>query len=53
MNEKITKDHKNDCECDLPEVRDSFKDGNCSKEQIIKCHGHEMVIKLEKEGKIV
>ncbi len=51
MSENVTKDHKEECECDLPKVRDSFTSGNCSKEQVLKCHGREMVIKLEKEGK--
>lgn len=51
MSDNLTKNHKKDCECDLPDVRDSFKDSNCSKKQVLKCHGREMVIKLEKEGK--
>jgi len=44
--------HAEECECDKPEIRDSFKKGNCSEEQIIKCHGREMLDKLKKEGKI-
>lgn len=41
--------HNEDCECDKPEIRDSFKEG-CSKEQIIKCHGEEFWNSLKKEG---
>ena len=51
MSENINKNHKEECECDKPEIRDSFKSGNCSKEQIINCHGKDMLKKLEKEGK--
>ena len=51
MSENINKNHKEECECDKPEIRDSFKSQNCSKEQIINCHGKDMLKKLEKEGK--
>ena len=44
------KDHDENCDCDQPDIRDSFKDGKCSEEQIIKCHGHEFMEKLKKEG---
>ena len=27
------------CECDKPEIKDSFPRGCCSLNQIIKCHG--------------
>lgn len=39
-----------DCNCDHPEIHDSFKDGKCSEKQIIECHGHEMLNKLKREG---
>lgn len=38
--------HLEECECDKPEIRDSFKEG-CSREQIVKCHGKEYLEKLE------
>jgi hypothetical protein len=48
------KDHKekflHNCNCDHPEIRDSFMDGKCSEKQIIECHGHEILDKLKKEG---
>ena len=41
-----------DRECDKPEIRDSFKTGCCSEEQIIKCHGEECLNRLKSnEGK--
>jgi len=38
---KIKKDKNisHDCDCDKPEIRKLFKNGNCSEEQIRKCHG--------------
>lgn len=51
MTNKSKKTHDKDCECDKPEIRDSF-DSGCSEEQIRKCHGHEMVEKLKAEGKL-
>lgn len=45
-------DHEKECNCDLPEIRDSFENGHCSRDQILKCHGVKMIKKLEKEGKI-
>ena len=48
---KIVEKHAEECECDKPEIRDSFKE-NCSEEQIKECHGREMLDKLKKEGKI-
>ena len=33
------KESSHDHECDKPEIRNSFKGGKCSEEQIIKCHG--------------
>jgi len=42
--------HSQNCDCDHPELRDSFKDGKCSEKQIIECHGHEALDKLKKEG---
>ncbi len=44
------KEYSHDCDCDYPNIRDSFKDGKCSKEQIIKCHGHDLLNKIKKEG---
>jgi len=46
MNEKKTLKHSEECECDKPEIRATFKEG-CSKEQIIKCHGAKFYEKLE------
>ena len=43
--------HAEECECDKPEIKDSFKE-KCSEEQILKCHGREMLEQLKKEGKI-
>ncbi|MFX1253805.1 MAG: hypothetical protein ACFFCZ_19500 [Promethearchaeota archaeon] len=51
MSKETKSTHAEDCECDKPEIRDSHK-GNCTKEQIIKCHGQEMLEKLKQEGKI-
>ncbi len=48
---KTEKSHADDCECDKPEIRDGFEDGQCSEDQIIKCHGQEFFEKLKKEGK--
>jgi hypothetical protein len=45
-----SKDNVENRDCDRPDIRDSFKDGKCSEEQIIKCHGHEFLEKLKKEG---
>ena len=39
-----------ECDCNHPEIHDSFKDGKCSDEQIIICHGHDLLDKLKKEG---
>ncbi|MFO7795416.1 MAG: hypothetical protein ACQERB_14370 [Promethearchaeati archaeon] len=38
MSKKKKIDHWEECECDKPEIRETFKEG-CSREQIIKCHG--------------
>lgn len=46
------KPHRGDCECNLPNVRDSFQDGKCSKEQVCKCHGDVMYEKWKAEGKV-
>lgn len=51
MVDKKEKSHAEVCECDKPEIRDSFKEGFCSQEQTIKCHGQEFLEKLKKEGK--
>ena len=48
MSEKKTPKHVEECECDKPEIRESFKEG-CSKEQIIKCHGAKFYENLEHE----
>jgi hypothetical protein len=50
MSEKTK--HPEDCNCDKPEIRDSFKNKSCSKSQIVECHGIEMLKKMEAEGKI-
>ncbi|TXT63311.1 MAG: hypothetical protein BAJALOKI3v1_390004 [Promethearchaeota archaeon] len=39
-------EHLEECECDKPEIRATFKQG-CSKEQIIKCHGKKYLESLE------
>lgn len=52
MVDKKEKSHADDCDCDKPEIRDGFDDGQCSEDQIIKCHGQEFFEKLKKEGKI-
>lgn len=49
--EEMVDKHVEECECDKPEIRDSFK-GDCSEEQIVECHGREMLEKLKKEGEI-
>jgi hypothetical protein len=36
--------------CNHPEIRDSFKNQRCPEEQIIKCHGYDMLDKLKKKG---
>jgi hypothetical protein len=38
MNKEKHESHIKECNCDKLEIRDSIK-GNCSKEQILKCHG--------------
>lgn len=40
MNKNKKESHVDQCKCNKPEIRDSFE-GNCSKEQILKCHGEE------------
>ena len=51
MPDKPGEKHAEDCDCDKPEIKESFK-GKCSEEQIIKCHGHQPLDKLKAEGKI-
>ncbi len=51
MGNETKRTHTEDCECDKPEIRDSFKD-KCSEKQIIDCHGQEFLEKLKEEGKI-
>ncbi|MFW9991736.1 MAG: hypothetical protein ACFFD4_06725 [Candidatus Odinarchaeota archaeon] len=51
MSSKTNLPHGDDCDCDKPEVKKSFK-GKCSEEQIIKCHGKETLEQLKKEGRI-
>lgn len=46
MKEEKKVGHEEECECDKPEIRDSFK-GGCSKAQIIKCHGKSYFDKLK------
>jgi hypothetical protein len=46
MSEEKKVKHLGECDCDKPEIRDTFKEG-CSKEQIIKCHGVKFYEKLE------
>ncbi|MFO8019002.1 MAG: hypothetical protein R6U96_10225 [Promethearchaeia archaeon] len=36
-----SKKESHECECGKPEIRKSFKEGCCSDEQIVKCHGQE------------
>lgn len=36
-----------ECECDKPEIRTSFKNGECSEEQIQRCHGKEFLNKIK------
>jgi hypothetical protein len=38
----------NDCNCDKPEVKEKFPGGNCSLNQIIKCHGDQPIDELLK-----
>lgn len=52
MRDKTKLNHEKECECDQPEIRDSFEGGHCSRDQIVKCHGVKTLKKLEKEGKI-
>ena len=49
--ERMVDKHVDECECDKPEIRDSFK-GDCSEEQIVECHGRAILEKLKKEEKI-
>lgn len=51
MKKETKKAHIHDCECDHPEIRDTFEDGKCSEKQIIECHGHEMLNNLKKTGR--
>jgi hypothetical protein len=51
MVNKMEKSHTTDCDCDKPEIHESFKGGICSKEQILECHGNEYFEKLEKKEK--
>ena len=50
MSEKLAKNNVED-DCDKPEIKITFKDGKCSRDQVLKCHGKERVIELEQEGK--
>ncbi|OLS13474.1 MAG: hypothetical protein RBG13Loki_2928 [Promethearchaeota archaeon CR_4] len=50
--EEESKHGKDECECDYPEIRDASKDGRCSRQQILKCHGAEKLHKWESEGKV-
>ncbi|MHA1449457.1 MAG: hypothetical protein ACTSP4_08565 [Candidatus Hodarchaeales archaeon] len=38
--------------CNKPEIRDSFKDSKCSKEQIVECHGQEKLDQMIRDGEI-
>jgi len=35
------------CECDKPEIRDSFENSKCSEEQTKKCHGPNFIESLK------
>lgn len=51
MSENKKKIHTCDCDCVKPEVRIQYKEGCCSEEQIVKCHGAQYLNDLkEKEG---
>ncbi|MCP4762227.1 MAG: hypothetical protein GY870_10625 [archaeon] len=41
--------HAEDCDCDLPKIRDSFKPNRCSNEQICKCHGQEKLDEIKSQ----
>ena len=38
MNIKKDKNKIHDCDCDKPEIRKLFRNGNCSEEQVRLCH---------------
>jgi hypothetical protein len=42
----------NECTCDKPEIKNKFPDGNCSLNQIIKCHGDQPINELLKHIQI-
>ena len=44
------KEEIHECDCFKPEVRNSFIDGCCSDDQIIKCHGSEYLNHLKRKG---
>jgi hypothetical protein len=44
--------HAEECECDQPEVRASFQDGDCSEEQILKCHGKKFLDRMKAGDKL-
>lgn len=46
MRNKEEKIHE--CDCDKPDVRNLFKNGCCSDEQIMKCHGKENLLNLKR-----
>lgn len=50
--EKESKHGKDECECKHPEIQEASKDGRCSRDQIIKCHGVNKLRQWEKEGKV-
>ncbi len=52
MRMRKKKNNLHDCECDKPEIRDSFESGNCSEEQIRECHGQDFLKSLKENEKI-
>ena len=45
------KEKRHHCDCNTPELRNSFKGGCCSDAQIVKCHGHDYLNRIKlKEG---
>jgi len=52
MKMRKKKNVSHECECDKPEIRDSFKNGSCSDEQIRQCHGRDFLKSIEQNEKI-
>ena len=41
------KEKGHECDCNKPEIRNSFMNGCCSDDQIIECHGKEYLHNLK------